>query len=257
MAPLNPPITDWRGRRVWVVGASSGIGAALAQSLVAKGARVVASARRLEALSALRPAPERCLCVDITRDDSVITAVREVCAESFDAEIVFWVAGTYHPMASDQLDLERVRETLDVNLMAGYRGIKHTLDAWKRQPHIARHWIWVSSVAGYRGLPQAAAYGASKSALTYLAEVNYLELKPKGIAVSVVCPGFVKTRLTDRNDFEMPAIITADEAAKQTLAGLARGEFEIHYPRRFTRLLKLLSLLPYRLYFMAVRKTLK
>jgi short-subunit dehydrogenase len=111
-------------------------------------------------------------------------------------------------------------------------------------------------VAGYRGLPQAAAYGASKAALTYLAEVSYLELRSKAIAVSVVQPGFVQTRLTEKNDFTMPAIITPEAAASATLRGLARGQFEIHYPRRFTWWLKLLRLLPYRLYFQLMRSAL-
>ena len=131
------------------------------------------------------------------------------------------------------------------------------LTLWKSSPAQPRHWSWVSSVAGYRGLPQAAAYGASKAALTYLAETNYLELKRQGIAVSVVCPGFVQTRLTEINDFKMPAMISPDEAAALTLKGLARGEFEIHYPKRFTRWLKLLRLLPYRIYFALVSKTVK
>jgi short-subunit dehydrogenase len=118
------------------------------------------------------------------------------------------------------------------------------------------HWVLVSSVAGYSGLPKAAAYGASKAALTYLAETSYLELQRLGISVSVVNPGFVETRLTKKNSFKMPAIITPDEAARHILSGLSKGEFEIHFPKRFTRWLKLLRLLPYGLYFRIMRRTL-
>ena len=110
----------------------------------------------------------------------------------------------------------------------------------------------MSSVAGYRGLPLAMAYGAGKAALNQLAEINYLELRPRGIGVSLVLPGFVKTRLTAQNDFAMPALLSPEDAARYTLNGLAKGDFEIHYPRRFTLILKLLRCLPYGLYFRLV-----
>jgi short-subunit dehydrogenase len=112
----------------------------------------------------------------------------------------------------------------------------------------------VSSVAGYGGLPTSLLYGATKAALINFAETLYLDLQPKGIAVYLVNPGFVKTPLTDKNEFEMPALITADQAAREIIAGLERGEFEIHFPKRFTWALKLLRLLPYRLYFAAVHR---
>jgi NAD(P)-dependent dehydrogenase (short-subunit alcohol dehydrogenase family) len=112
----------------------------------------------------------------------------------------------------------------------------------------------VSSVAGYRGLPNALAYGPTKAALINLAEALYLDLAPKGIGVHLVDPGFVDTPLTEQNKFSMPALISADAAARELLRGLARGEFETHFPKRFTRWLKLLRLLPYPLYFAAVRR---
>jgi NAD(P)-dependent dehydrogenase (short-subunit alcohol dehydrogenase family) len=112
----------------------------------------------------------------------------------------------------------------------------------------------VSSVAGYGGLPTSLVYGATKAALINLTETLYLDLAPRGIGVYLINPGFVKTPLTDRNTFRMPALISADEAAAEILAGLARGCFEIHFPRRFTRWLKLLRVLPYRWYFALVHK---
>ena len=257
MAQLNPPIRDWTNQVVWVVGASSGIGEALSALLVQKGARVVASARRQQVLDQLSPAPTRTLPCDVSDPASIDHAVSVMRDEGLVPDVVFWVAGVYHPMTSDALDLDGVRETFEINLIAAYKGLAAVLSLWKEQPTRPRHWSWVSSVAGYRGLPQAAAYGASKAALTYLAETNYLELKAQGIAVSVVCPGFVQTRLTDINDFKMPAIIRPDEAARLTLEGIARGAFEIHYPKRFTRWLKLFRLLPYRLYFALIGKTVK
>lgn len=254
--PLNPPITSWAGRRVWVVGASSGIGAALAEELSRQGAQVIASARREDALKALTPQAKACVAVDISQDESFRNAANTVFDQLGGVDVVFWVAAVYHPMKSTELDLAAVRETFEVNVLAGYRGLKSVLDRWLPQ-NTKGHWVWVSSVAGFRGLPLASAYGASKAALTHLAETNYLELKPRGIAVSVVLPGFVQTRLTDKNDFSMPAIITPIQAAKETLAGLARGQFAIHYPKRFTRMLQVLRLLPYWLYFRIISKTVK
>jgi len=110
-------------------------------------------------------------------------------------------------------------------------------------------------VAGYRGLPKALGYGPSKAALTHLAEVLYLDLHPRGLGVSVVQPGFVATPLTAGNDFHMPALITPEVAAAEILGGWARGEFEIHFPKRFTRWLKLMRLLPYSLFFRLVRRS--
>jgi short-subunit dehydrogenase len=112
----------------------------------------------------------------------------------------------------------------------------------------------VSSVAGYRGLPKSLVYGPTKAAIINLAEALYLDLRPRGIGVCVVNPGFVRTPLTAQNDFHMPALISPEEAAREIVAGLARGAFEIHFPRRFTRVLKLLRVLPYRWYFAAVRR---
>ena len=112
----------------------------------------------------------------------------------------------------------------------------------------------VSSVAGYRGLPKSLAYGPTKAALINLAEALYLDLSPQGLGVSVVTPGFVETPLTAQNKFKMPALITPEQAARAMLAGWARGDFELHFPKRFTRWLKFMRLLPYRLYFPLVRK---
>ena len=117
-----------------------------------------------------------------------------------------------------------------------------------------RHDRLVSSVAGYRGLPKSLVYGPTKAALINLTETLYLDLHPKGLGVCVVMPGFVKTPLTAQNDFRMPALIEPDEAAREIVAGLERGDFEIHFPRRFTGWLKLMRLLPYRLYFPAIRR---
>jgi len=112
----------------------------------------------------------------------------------------------------------------------------------------------VSSVAGYRGLPRSLVYGATKAALINLAETLYLDLQPKGVSVYLINPGFVETPMTAANEFKMPALIKSDEAAREIVAGIERGEFEIHFPKRFTNWLKLLRTLPYPAYFRAIRK---
>jgi short-subunit dehydrogenase len=125
-------------------------------------------------------------------------------------------------------------------------------------PHFAArgsgHLALTASVAGYAGLPTSLVYGATKAALINFAETLYLDLAPSGVAVHLISPGFVRTPLTDRNEFRMPALIGSDEAAREILAGIERGEFEIHFPKRFTRAMKLLRLLPYRWYFPLVHR---
>lgn len=259
MLSLNPPLRDWHNKTVWVVGASSGIGLALTHLLMSLGARVIVSARRQAVLDEIRPAPFLNLACDVTRADSIDAALAAMTKANAIPDAVFWLAGVYCPMPAHQLDMNSVRETFDINLISAYQAQAALVNLWRTGPQQQRHWILVSSVAGYSGLPQAAAYGASKAAMTYLAETSYVELRPFDIAVSVVHPGFVETRLTQKNNFKMPAIITPEAAASATLHGLAQGRFEIHYPKRFTLWLKLLRILPYaialRLTRMAVPKT--
>jgi short-subunit dehydrogenase len=131
-----------------------------------------------------------------------------------------------------------------------YTGAVHLIEAvlpallTQKEGHISL----VSSVAGFRGLPKSLAYGPSKAALTHLAEVLYLDLKDQGIGVSVVHPGFVRTPLTSQNDFEMPALIEPEEAAQAMVDQWRKGVFELHFPKRFTLVMKLLRVLPYRIY---------
>jgi len=119
------------------------------------------------------------------------------------------------------------------------------------------HVSWIASVAGFMGLPKAAAYGPTKAALINLAECLEPEMKLKGVRISVINPGFVATPLTAQNDFEMPYLIEPEQAAEEIVQGLTRGEFEIHFPKRFSRMLKFLQLLPYRFYFPAIRRSTK
>jgi short-subunit dehydrogenase len=167
-------------------------------------------------------------------------------------DLVLIVAGTHRPVRAWELEGETARLLVETNLM----GVLNVIEAVLPELLAAgRGGIGImASVAGYGGLPTSLVYGATKAALINLAETLYLDLKPRGVDVYLINPGFVKTPLTDRNAFRMPALISAEEAAAATLAGLEKGRFEIHYPTRFTLAMKLLAMLPYRLYFPLVRR---
>ncbi len=252
---LNPPISDWRDVRVWIVGASSGIGAALARALLERGARVALSARSSEDLQhAAVMHGERALAVplDVTVEADIAPALQKIIATWGGVDLVVLCAGTHQPVRAWELDAGMARRMVDVNL----NGVFNALPAIVQQMLLQKSGgiAVVSSVAGYGGLPTALVYGATKAALINLSETLYMDLAPRGIGVYLINPGFVKTPLTDKNTFEMPALISADEAAREMVAGFERGRFEIHFPRRFTLWLKLLRLLPYRWYFALVRK---
>ncbi|GAB4401639.1 MAG: SDR family NAD(P)-dependent oxidoreductase [Rhodoferax sp.] len=249
---LNPPMRQWAGRRVWIVGASSGIGRALAQALWARGAQPVVSARNAIALNdwAGQHPGTRALALDATDSAAVHCAARQLLADA-PLDCVVYCAGHYTPMRADALDLAALKRHCEVNYVGALNLLDAVLPAMRArgQGHISL----VGSVAGYGGLPRSLAYGPTKAALINLAEALYLDLHPLGLGVSIINPGFVRTPLTAQNDFAMPALLTPDQAAQAILAGWARGRFELHFPRRFTLWLKLLRLLPRRAYFGVVR----
>lgn len=248
----NPKITDWRGQRVWLVGASSGIGAALAEQLAAAGARLALSSRRHEALAALNIPEARLLPLDVTNASAVAEAAHQLLADWGEIDLAIYCAGDYLPMPASAIDLSEMSRLWAVNYEGGaYLAAALVPEALAKRVHgIA----FMASVAGYRGLPKALGYGPPKAALIHLAEILHLELAPRGIGIWVINPGFVATRLTAQNDFTMPALITPEAAAKATLKGFARGGFEIDFPRRFTRILRRISRLPYTWYFALIRR---
>jgi NAD(P)-dependent dehydrogenase (short-subunit alcohol dehydrogenase family) len=257
--PLNPRIESWAGRTVWLVGASTGIGHATAHKLHGLGARVVVSARSAEALaqfSASHPGSEA-LALDATDRAAVHLAAEGIVARHGRIDLVAYFAGTYTAMRATQFDLDVALRHVKVN----YEGALLLLDAVLK-PLLAQaragqpaHLSVVSSVAGFRGLPQSLAYGPTKAALINLAETLYLDLSPLGVGVSVINPGFVETPLTAQNAFRMPALITPAQAADEVVRGWERGEFEIHFPKRFTLWLHAMRHLPYGAYFAAVRRS--
>jgi NAD(P)-dependent dehydrogenase (short-subunit alcohol dehydrogenase family) len=250
---LNPPIRDWRGQRVWLLGASTGIGLALAQRLHGLGASVIVSARKADALQAFvdKHPGSLALPLDVT-DGAAVQRAANAAMATGPLDLVCYCAGHYRAMRATAIDLPDLLRHHEVNTV----GALHLLAAItpgmvaRGQGHISL----VSSVAGFRGLPQSLAYGPTKAALINLAETLYLDLQPHGLGVSVINPGFVETPLTAQNEFHMPALISPDEAARAIVQGWGAGAFDIHFPKRFTRVMKLLRLLPYRLYFAAVRR---
>jgi len=250
---LNPPITDWHGKTVWLIGASTGIGRATASQLCALGAKVVVSARKVAALeSFVQSHPGSSLLpLDSTNKEAVHLACDAVFAQG-QIDLVLYCAGYYSEQRATAFNLAEMLRHLDVNYVGALYVLDALLPRLLKQGH--GHISLVSSVAGYRGLPQSLAYGPTKAALTNLAETLHNDLAGSGIAVSVINPGFVETPLTALNDFKMPALMKPEQAATEIIASWRKGEFEIHFPKRFTRWMKLLRILPNGLYFRAVRR---
>lgn len=244
----------------WVTGASSGIGEHVALALAAEGWTVLASARRADALAAVAAkakGPGRIIPwpVDVTD----LEAVRARMGQAVDAQgpmaLAILNAGTYKPDGAKGLDAERFGQTVGVNLM----GTVNCLDALL-PGMIARgkgHVVIVASVAGYRGLPRSLSYGATKAALINMAESLKMDVERYGLKTQLVCPGFIKTPLTDKNDFPMPFLMPVEKAAARMVAGLKSNRFQITFPRRFTLLLQLLRRFPDALYFMLAKRTVR
>lgn len=247
---MNPKITDWQGKRVWLVGASTGIGAALAHELAGRGARLALSARHREKLQALGLVDALLLPCDATDTNSLAAARQTLLATWGGVDLVVYLAGDYVPMRADSFDLAVAERVVAVNFSGAMRLAATVLPDLKPGGGIA----FVASVAGYRGLPKALCYGPGKAALIHFAEILHLDLLPKGIGVWLINPGFVATPLTAQNDFSMPALQTPEQAALATVDGLKTGNFEIHFPKRFTRLMKFLARLPYAWYFPLIRR---
>ena len=237
-------------RKYWIVGASSGIGEALAKRLAADGHKVAVSARRAEVLADLRrelPGEGHlAVPVDVADAESVKATLAEILSQWSGLHSVIFMAGIYTPMRLGKLDLAETRRILEVNLLGAFHVVEAVLPPLLKQPQ--GQLALCSSVAGYRGMTRAQPYGATKAGLINFAESLRCEYG-QNLDVRLIDPGFVSSRMTDRNDFPMPHKISAEQAAEHIVAGLRGTAFEIHFPKAFTRKLKLLRLLPYRWYF--------
>lgn len=236
---------------VWITGASTGIGREIALQMAEQGVTVAASARSADKLVSLgpnvRPYP-----LDVT-DRQAIEATLEIIEKDLGAiDLAIMGAGTYSPLGVEKFDAAVFERAMTTNYMGVVNCLSGMLPRMfqRRRGHVA----WIASVAGFVGLPKAAAYGPTKAALINLAESLKVDLERRGIRVSVINPGFVETPLTAQNDFAMPFLMRAPEAARLTIEGLKRLRFEISYPWRFVLLMKLARLIPYGLFFPLIRK---
>lgn len=239
---------------IWITGASDGIGRALALEMADRGFTVHATARsadRLAALAAERPDRIIAQPGDVTDRARMAEIVSTIEADG-PLSLVVLNAGIYIPMRAQEFDAEIVEKTFAVNVTGVANALDPVLKAMiaRRRGHVAV----TASVAGFRGLPRAAAYGATKAALIGMAEALAYDLIDLHVRISVINPGFVETEATSVNDFEMPFIMPPAEAAKRMADGLAKPGFEIAFPRRFALILRAVGLLPNRVYFAVMRK---
>lgn len=246
---------SYSGKNYWIIGASSGIGAALAHELARRGARLCLSARRADALQSVLATlgqNHTALPLDVTKADDVATAAAALLGTFGRIDGVILLSAIYTPAAIEKIDLAAARDIIDVNLMGTLNCLHAVLPILQRQK--SGQIALCGSVAGYRGLPNAQPYGATKAAIINLAESLKLETVGSGIDVHVINPGFVRTPMTDKNSFDMPMIISPEQAARSLADQLAGSGFEIHFPKKFTWAMKILRLLPDALYFPIVRR---
>ena len=232
------------GRRVWVVGASSGIGAELATELARRGAHVAVSARRADRLAEVAHGRMVAVPVDVTDAAAVAGAAEAVRSTLGGLDVVVWSAGYWQRSDARAWDAAAFADHVEVNLLGLNAVLAAVLPAMVRAG--SGHVVGIASVAGFRGLPGAEAYGATKAAQIALLESLRASLRRDGVRVTTVAPGFVRTEMTAANTFPMPFLIDADEAARTIADGLERGRVEIVFPWRMALVMKLARLVPVR-----------
>ena len=240
---------------IWIIGATTGIGRALAEQLAREGATLALSARNASALTELAQqlGPHHTSHpLDVADSSAVSAAAQAIWDTHPQVDRVLFMAAAYTPMRLTQMDLAVATQMVTTNLTGALNLLHAALPKLIAQPH--GQIALCSSVAAYTGLPGGQPYSATKAGITNLTESLYGEL-PCHINVKLISPGFVHTPLTAKNNFEMPAIITPESAARAIADGLLKTNFEIHFPKRFTLMLKLLQHLPYRLRLTLARKT--
>ena len=245
-------------KTIWITGGSTGIGKALAIKFASKGWNVAVSARRTELLNELSNIYENISAfpLDVTDKKKCTEVFDEIKNKFENIDICFFSTGTWNPKKEKDIDIEQIEEVFRVNFFGTLNSIKAVEQYFKdKKSGII---TIVSSIAGYRGLPNSTGYGPSKSALNNLTESLYFDFKRSNVRICLVSPGFIKTPMTDKNDFKMPFLKTPEYAADQIYDGLVnKNIFEIHFPKILTIILKLFSFLPSKIYFSLVGKLTK
>jgi len=245
-------------KSIWITGASSGIGKSLALKFAKEGWQVAASARREDLLNQLSEANENITSFPLDVTD------REKCEKTFEKikntyeklNMCFFSTGTWDPKKEKDIDIDQMKKVMDVNFFGTLNCIKAVEIYFKENKN--GHISIVSSIAGYRGLPNSTGYGASKAALNNLAESLYFDFGRHNVRISLISPGFIKTPMTDKNEFKMPFLKTPEFAADKIYNGLINGSsFEIDFPKELTLILKFLKILPDKIYFKLIRKLTK
>jgi len=245
-------------KNIWITGASSGIGKALAIKFANEGWQVAASARRENLLKELSNEYTniQSFPLDVTDSDKCKSVFKDIVEKFENIEICVFGTGIHDPKSEKKFNLEKIKKIMEVNFFGTMNSINSVYDYFG-QRKVGQISI-ISSVAGYRGLPAAGAYCASKSALTSFTESLHFEMKRKNVRVSLISPGFIKTPMTDQNDFPMPMIKSPEFAADQIYNGLIKKSgFEIHFPKVFTFFMKFLRILPNSIYFRFLEKGMK
>ena len=243
---------------IWITGASSGIGKALAIKFAEKGWTVAASARRenlLEDLNKFNPNIYS-FPLDVTEIENCKLIANKIIEKFGGIDICVFGTGMHDPKSEKRFNLNKIREIMEVNYFGTMNSINSIYEYFseKKNGQISI----ISSVAAYRGLPAAGAYCASKAALTSYAESLNFDMQMKNVKVSLISPGFIKTPMTDQNDFPMPMIKSPEFAANEIFKGLTeKKSFEIHFPKAFTYFLKFLQIIPSSIYFKLVSKGMK
>lgn len=249
------PIDNWENVRVWLIGASYGIGYELALALDQLNAKLALTARSVDQLSLLATQLKKTPLIiqaDVRNYKQLEGGLGEILNAWGGIDVVIFGAGIYQPGTFEDTDLNTIEETIAINLLGATYAAKLVSPILKKQKYGTL--ALIGSVAGYRGLPNANAYGPSKAALISLSETLFQELKPHNVDVRLISPGFVATRLTDKNKFEMPMKITASQAAQAIIQGFKKRSFQIDFPKSFSIPLRLLRIIPYSLYFWLMGK---
>lgn len=240
---------------IWIIGASTGIGRAVAEALASQGIKVAASARSVDKLKELEkafPGVVTAYPLDVTDEASLKDKAAEIDANYGGLGAMLYCAAAWEPTNVQDVDPQRFATNIAVNVM-GAVNVLAAIGPKMEERGKGRLGL-VSSVAGYRGLPNAAEYGTTKAALIHLCESLKFKYDQSGVTMQVITPGFVDTPLTEKNEFPMPFLISAEKAAEYICKGLRGSSFEITFPKRFTFQLKLLRAIPYKLYFWMITR---